>query len=69
MGALIRDKFRRGPDRYRERLLATGHRNLVYRNDHNDLFWGQVKDDESALSSADPFNLAADRDNLNGRGL
>jgi len=40
MGGLLRDKFKRGPAKYRERLLATGHRNLCYRVDHNDQFWG-----------------------------
>jgi predicted NAD-dependent protein-ADP-ribosyltransferase YbiA (DUF1768 family) len=39
---LIRDKFRRYKE-LRARLLDTGHRDLVYENDHNDQFWGVCK--------------------------
>ena len=42
MAALLRDKFRRGNPKYRERLLATGHRRLEHRNDYNDQYWGTV---------------------------
>jgi len=47
MGAIVRDKFRRHA-KYRERLLATGHKALVYLNDHRDQYWGAVEKDKGS---------------------
>lgn len=42
MEALLRDKFRRHKG-LRAQLLATGTKNLIYENEHNDQFWGICK--------------------------